>query len=408
MADDQETAPTVWALTTQEVPAAEAVIGASMTPVSTAELRTVLAAFADSPIATLEMHAVPDDLDRSQGIRLGSASPLARHLADLAQQATQNKNGEALYRMVVPPKFAAAVGGELLNSMKSSAVPGGIHSALTGPSGIAGHASFVRAAPTAVTVVAPALLLLTVAAGVSLFADRQRSDALDKITELLERIRRDDLESKVHELNGCRGAIEKATAILLDRSGVGVQLGLDAAAHVIDTAVEEARSNLKKWRENLDSLGDGPVEVGKLRKKFEGIDREDGEFGVRLRMADLAISLKKRLIVIQAVAQAQADPGNPLINFVRVLKKDQDDLIELESRLADLKRSLGRLQLDRSHGVRDGFGLTAGDVDYLLRTIYRLRDLGENAGTATGSSDVVVDILQDRDGSVVVFPALPA
>lgn len=380
-----------------------------MTPASLAELRTILAAFADAPIATLEIHAVPADLDRSQGMHLDSSSPLALQLAGLvAQTAQSGTSGEALYRMVVPAKFAADVGGGLLKPMTSNSVSSGVHSALVGSSGIAGQASFVRAAGAGPITVAAPLLLLTVAAGITLYAEQQRNQALDRIADLLEKVRRDALTNKVNKLNSCRGPIEKAAAVLLDRGGVGVHLGLDSAAKEIDTAIEAAWNNLRTWRKGLEALNDGPVEIGKLRKKFEGIDREDGEFSVQLRLADLAIALKKRLIVVQAVAQAQADPGNPLMNFVRVLKKDQEDLINLESGIADLKRSLGMLRLDRSHGIREGLGLTAGDVDHLLRTIYRLRELGESADTGIGQSDVAVDLLHKRDGSVVVFPALRA
>lgn len=405
-----ETNPALaWALTTREVPAARVVAGESMTPATLTELRAVLAVFADAPIATLEIHAVPDDLDRSRGMHLDRTSPLAVHLADIAAQAAENGGiGEALYRMVVPAKFAAEVGGGMIKPIASNAVPGGLHSASSGKHGIAGRDTFMRAAGADVVTLAAPLLMMAVAAGVSLCAARQRHEALGKINELLEKARRDVLNKEVDILNSCRGPIEKATAVLLDRGGVGVHLGLDSAAKDIDTAVEAAWRNLTTWRKGLEALGDRAVEIGALRRKFDGIDREDGEFGFQLQLAELAIALKKRLIVVQAVAQAQADPGNTLMNFVRVLKKDQEGVIGLESGITDLKRSLGNLRLDRSHGIRDGLGLTAGDVDHLLRTIYRLRELAESLDPDDGQSDVVVDLVPNRDGSVVVFPALQA
>ena len=54
-----------------------------MTAERLAELRNVLAALADSPIATLEVHPLPGNLDRSRGIPLDAVSPLAQHLSQL-------------------------------------------------------------------------------------------------------------------------------------------------------------------------------------------------------------------------------------------------------------------------------------------------------------------------------------
>ena len=82
------------------------------------------------------------------------------------------------------------------------------------------------------------------------------------------------------------------------------------------------------------------------------------EFRTHLELATLAIALKKRVIVLQAVDQAQLNPGNPFENFVRTLKDDQEQVIKLESEIEGVKRSLGRLRLDRSHGIRDGIGIT--------------------------------------------------
>ena len=112
----------------------------TMTPERLAELRMVLAAMADTPIATLEAHPLPSDLDRSRGITLDAASPLATHLSQLISQTSKGVAGETLYRMVVPAKFAAQVGGGLLKPMTSKA-GSGVRSALVGSTGIVGQAS---------------------------------------------------------------------------------------------------------------------------------------------------------------------------------------------------------------------------------------------------------------------------
>lgn len=103
--NENENVVEVWTLATEHVtmppmPGCEA-----MTPERLAELRVVLAAMADTPIATLEAHPLPHELDRSQGISLGAASPLATHLSQLIREtANAPSSGETLYRMVVPAK----------------------------------------------------------------------------------------------------------------------------------------------------------------------------------------------------------------------------------------------------------------------------------------------------------------
>jgi len=143
----------VWTLATRDVVVPVIAGDEAMTPERLGELRTVLATLADAPIATLEAHPLPKTLDRSTGLHLDSASPLATHLSQLISQtakvapaATVGAGGEALYRMVVPAKVAAQVGSGLIKPMASKAASGGVHSALMGSSGIAAQATFVPVA----------------------------------------------------------------------------------------------------------------------------------------------------------------------------------------------------------------------------------------------------------------------
>ena len=123
----------------------------SLTAARLAELRSALAAFAGSPLVTLEAHALPKELDRSSGIRLDAMSPLAQELAHLVSRTAKSASavakveaaGDVLYRMVVPAKVAAQVGKGLVQPMASKAVAGGVHSAMVGASGIAAQATFV-------------------------------------------------------------------------------------------------------------------------------------------------------------------------------------------------------------------------------------------------------------------------
>src|SRR4051812_48539865 len=118
MAENRKALVPVWTLATGAVRGPALAGEGAMTAGGLAELRGVLAALADAPIATLEAHPLPDKLDRSRGIPLDAASPLAQHLSQFITQSTRSSltaarataGGENLYRMVVPAKVAAQFG----------------------------------------------------------------------------------------------------------------------------------------------------------------------------------------------------------------------------------------------------------------------------------------------------------
>jgi hypothetical protein len=437
MSDDRALVP-VWALATGDVQVPPIAGNGPMTAERLAELRNVLAALADSPIATLEVHPLPDNLDRSPGIPLDAASPLAQHLSQLISKTASPPSitlptaGEGLYRMVVPAKVAAQVGEGLVRPMTSKAAANGIHSALKNASGIVAHATFVPvgvpageaaaagaaggAAATgaaalggsaALTVAAP-LVLMAVAVGVSAYADYKRQQAILHINELLERLHEDKLEAERGELEGCRDAIDKATAILLDQGKLGVSLGLDSAVHAISKALAAADRRLRRWNDALAQMADNPtVELGTLTRTFPGIDEQGGEFRTHLELAALAIALKRRVIILQGVEHAQMDSGNPFENFVRALTADQQRLDQLESDIASVLVRVSALALTRSHRLKDVV-FTPSEVDRLLRASHRIHQLGHGVEVNNRVRDVAIEIARSRDGSLVVFPAAPA
>ncbi|MFG2627359.1 hypothetical protein [Streptomyces sp. NPDC048473] len=425
----------VWTLATGDVQVPALAGDGPMTVERLAELRGVLAGLADAPIATLEMHPLPDQIDRSRGIPLDAVSPLAQHLSQLITQsarsssapATATAAGEGLYRMVVPAKVAAQFGQGIVRPMASKATAGGIHSALMNSTGIAANATFVpvgKAATAgavggagatagvavtgsaALTVAAP-LVLMAVAVGVSAHANHKRQQAIEHITELLEQLHEQKLEDEHSELDGCRDAIDKATAILLDQGKLGASLGLDSAVHAINTALGKADRRLARWQSALDKLPDGEaVEIGTLAKSFPGLDDQGGAFRAHLELAALAIALKQRVIVLQAVEHAQSDPANLFENFARTLKADHQRLDTLQSSIAGVLERLSALELARPQSLRPVF--TTGEVDRLMRATHRIHKLGDGAMVDSRATDVAIEIARDKDGSVVVFPALPA
>ncbi|MFH9982573.1 hypothetical protein ACH4ND_25695 [Streptomyces sp. NPDC017179] len=427
----------VWTLATGDVQVPAVAGDGPMTAERLAELRGVLAALADRPIATLEVHPLPDKLDRGRGISLDAASPLAQHLSQLITQSARGSAaaakataaGEGLYVMVVPAKVAKQVGQGIVRSMSSKAVAGGIRGPLVNSTTgkIVANPTFVRvggaaaagtvggagatagaaaAGGTLLTVAAP-LVLMAVAVGVSAHADAKRQEAIAHITELLEQLQADKLDDEHSALNGCRPAIDKATAILLDQGKLGVSLGLDSAVHAIDTALSKADIRLARWTSALDRLPDGePVEIGTLTESFPGVDDQGGTFRTHLELAALAIALKRRVNVLQAVEQAQSEPDNLFENFTRALRSDEQRLDELEKGLAGVLLRLSALELARPKSVRPV--LTTGEVDRLMRTAYQIRGLGDGVAVNGRPTDVAIEIARERDGSVVVFPALPA
>ncbi|OBG23478.1 hypothetical protein A5765_18750 [Mycolicibacterium celeriflavum] len=432
-AEDQPLVP-VWTLATEHVNVPDLIGEGTMTPERLAELRTVLATLADSPIATLEAYPVSTKDTRSGGISLHAASPLAQSLSQLVSQTAKSTpaaanvaaTGEVLYRMVVPAKVAAQVGHGVIRPMASKAAVGGVRSALVSSKGIAAQATFVPVAGQAATAgaatgaagaagiaaagagaltVAAPLVLMAVAVGVSAYADHKREQALDRITDLLDKLHEDKLEDERSQLDGCRDAINKATAILLDQGRVGVSLGLDSTVYAINVAIERAFRRLNKWRSELSKIH-GPVELAAARKAFPGVTQENGgEFRVHLEIANLAIALKRRVLVLQAVEHAQLEGANhPLKRFVQVLQEDEKRVNELESGIVSVLQGLGSLELKRYGGIRSAV-FTPGEVDELLKAAYRLRALGDEVDASGHQPDMAIEIERRTDGSLMVFPA---
>ncbi|MGC4763566.1 hypothetical protein ACLQ20_12000 [Micromonospora sp. DT46] len=437
MTTDNTAQVPVWTLATEAVSVPDLLSDEGMTPARLAELRTALATLADSPIATLEAHPVSIKRDRSGGISLHAASPLAQQLSHLVAQTAKSApstlnvaaTGDVLYKMVVPAKVAAQVGKGLVQPMASKAAAGGIHSALVNSTGIAAQATFVPvagkaavagaatgsattagvavASAGALTVAAP-LVLMAVAVGVSAYADRQRQEAIERITDLLEQLHEDKLENERSELDGCRDAIDKATSVLLDQGRVGLSLGLDSSSYAINTAIERTKRRLTKWQAALAALPDGPVEIGTLTKAFPGVNEEGSAFRAHLEFARLAIALKRRVLVLQAVEHAQqAGTNNPFKSFIGTLRDDERRIDELESGIHSVLLRLSALELKRPAGFRS-IMFTQGEVDDLLKAVYRLRALGDGLNVGTHQADVAIEIERGSDGSLVVFPAVAA
>jgi hypothetical protein len=433
MNDNDAPVVPIWTLCTSEattlVPAVAD--GGALTPERLTDLRSALATFSSAPLVTLEAHPLTKRRGRSAGLPLDAVSPLAQELSRLIAGHAQDvpavarivESSEVLYRMVVPAKVAAQVGKGLVKPMRSKAVADGVHSSLVGAKGIVANATYVPvqtatagaatgtavgtvAAGSMITVAAP-LVLLAVAVGASAYADNQRQKAIERITELLEQLHDDKLERERNELDGCRDAVDKATGLLLDRGKVGASLGLDSAVHAISTAIQNADRRVKKWEAALGSFAGNRVEVSELEACFPGVCEDGGTFRTHIELAALAISLKRRVIILQGVEAGQSDPDNQFESFVRSLKEDQQRILELEARIDHVLLRLSDLEV-RSPKRLIGQVMSRKQVDNLLDTSYRLRALGVGVGAVAPSQEVVIEIEKHSDGTLLVLPARAA
>lgn len=416
----------VWTLSTREAAAPPIPLDGVMTATRVSELRSALASYLDVPIATLEAHPLPSVIDRRVGVELSAASPLAQNLSLLVSSSKSApsvaQSGETLYRMVVPSKVAQEFGAGAVKSMIAKGVPGGIRGPLVGPGGIKAAAAFVPAtgagaagasaaggaavAAGALTVAAP-IVLMVVAAGISAYAEHERQKTMDSIVGLLEELRDQALSNEYASLNGSRPSIDKAIALLLDREQIGAAQGIGPAVYAIDVALAEAEGRLRKWQAGLEELRNGRVDIASVEKHFPGVSRDGGLFRAHVELAALAIALKKRVITIQAVEQAQSSPENLFENFAQVLNQDQEQIVAMERQIAEVLVGLSKLHLDRAHGVK-GVIFTPAEVDKLLAAGHRLREIGDGISLEDRPNDVAIDMIRREDGSLLVLPASEA
>lgn len=390
-----------------------------------AQIRDGLVSFLDTSLVTIEAYPLPGGGQSQSGFLVDAANPLAQFLSGLAKTApvpatAASSSTETLFRMVVPSKVAAQMGSGLVRSMPSSAVAGGIHSGILGKAGLVGQATFVPAVAggstavaggatavgaTGAIAVAGPIIVLAIATAASIYAEDQRRKAMDRVTDLLGRVVRAELESERDRLMGATRAIEKATAVLLDDGKIGHSLGLDTAINTIDTALATATRRAGMWRDSADNFILDGAEVKALRKAFPGIDEVDGEFRVRLRLAALTIALKRRVAVLQAVEHAQDAPKVKFVRFTNALRQEQRAIDDLETLLGGILGDLSTLRILPPSRKVDQV-LTRGEVNKLLAWPGRLRELAvEESPVLHGAGgDLELGFIQQANGDLRALP----
>ncbi len=155
--------------------------------------------------------------------------------------------------------------------------------------------------------------------------------SIEHITELLEQLLDEELDEERNELGGCRDAIDKATAILSTRASSVSRSEWTRQCTPSAGRSQRLAAALTSGNARSTTCPMARPSRSAPLKSFPGIDDSVGTFRAHLELAGLAVALKRRVVVLQAVEHAQIDPGNPFENFSRALKADQRRLEKLES-----------------------------------------------------------------------------
>lgn len=124
-------------------------------------------------------------------------------------------------------------------------------------------------------------------------------------------------------------------------------------------------------------------------------------------LARLAIALKRRVPVLQAVEHAQQHTNNPFKRFIGELQGDERRIDELEAGINTVLLRLSNVEFKRHGGFRIP-AFTSGEVDHLIQAVYRLEAVGDGVNMGTHQADVPIEIERSSDGSLTVFPAVAA
>jgi hypothetical protein len=383
------------------------------------QLRSALAAFADDPPVTLERYELPAGTITG-GHPVAQGAPLLQHLAQIvgpkaAAAPGAPAGGETLYRMVVDQRIAGQLAQGLARPMKAAA--GGSYGDILGKAGIVGKARFFPVAAAegggiglaaagggaaiglgGAAIAAAPFVITAIAAAGAIYAEEQRRRALERIESSLKELHQNNLDEEMADINGAMPALAKATSLLVDEGRLGAALGIDAAAHAIDKAVERAKHRTKGWLQDVSRLS-ARATVDQIEKAFPGVKDGDGRFVAELRMAGLAIAAKRRLMVLQAVEHAQLNQGLSLKRFLAEIEREATALDELESSLIDLLTKLSELPIRTGGGIFDRLHLSADDADELLKWPERLRDLRKREAPRVNSAGhVEIGIVIEADG----------
>jgi hypothetical protein len=395
------------------------------------QLRSALTAFSDDPPVTLERYELPAGTITG-GHPVAQGAPLLQHLAQIVGQkgaATPGASagGETLYRMVVDERIAGQLAQGLARPMKAAG--GGIYGGILDKSGqLIKQAIFMPVAAAegggiglaaagggaavglgGAAIAAAPFVIAALAAASAIYAEEQRRRALERIEESLKELHQNNLDQEMADINGAMPALAKATSLLVDEGRLGAALGIDAAAHAIDTAIALAEHRTKHWLQDVSRLSLRAT-VDQIEKSFPGVKDGDGRFVAELRMAGLAIAAKRRLMVLQAVEHAQINQGLSLKRFLAEIEREATALNELESSLIDLLTRLSELPIRTGGGIFDRLHLSADDADELLKWPERLRDLRRREAPRVNSSGhVEIGIVLGADGHArILEPAVVA
>jgi hypothetical protein len=108
---------------------------------------------------------------------------------------------------------------------------------------------------------------------------------------------------------------------------------------------------------------------------------------------------------VQALEQVQLNTDRPMERFLAQLAAEQRDTDELEAEIESVLIRLSTLQLRCPRRFMDRLFMP-GDVDEFLNTATVLHQLGARVIPTGRPAAVAIEMAQNQDGSVTVYPAL--
>ena len=222
-------------------------------------------------------------------------------------------------------------------------------------------------------------------------------------------LRNAELEEQVDQLNedieNAKGLLEEnmdeieRLKDLLQRRG-----GEDGEGSARITQLEQ---RLEEWERSLIELREENADVKKLEDRYPGILTGQGCFLIQLEIAKSAISLNRKLLVVQAVEHAQSQfEANALTNLIDQLRRDEDEMNRLEARIQKLFRDISELELVPEKRSLKKIGYSQSDLKEFANQTLKLKSLADVPFQELPTDEMVIEIEQHGDGSLVVFTPL--
>lgn len=253
--------------------------------------------------------------DASWGPALSGTSGLARNLLSVVDRSggAPLQQAAALFRV----ELAA---GQTLQSLVP-AVGGGFRGMTRSATNITSHARLVPVTGAAVgtgIALGPLVGLMALSVGAEMLARHQQDVQLAAIRRSVEAVERHHLDQMGAHLDGAAGAIESASAALLDQIQIPQGVGFGPAVNNLRTVKHQALGWLEAWERQFRGLAaePGTIDIERVETAMGNVDLggSDGFFG-RVELLYRAVVLDSRARVLTRTEAGLTDPTKDLPHF---------------------------------------------------------------------------------------------